>query len=454
MHILCRKMHKYALKKCIKKCSIITMINPLAQDLNSILRDTVPGKMMSDLGSRLFFPKGIIAQGAEAKKLGKVANATIGMAFSDGQPVVLPSIQAEFSSLSAAEAVAYAPTAGNVEFRNAWKEQLIKKNPSLSKKAFSLPTVVPGLTAGISYLCDMFLSAGDVLITANPCWENYSLIVEARRNATIKQFTLFDDNGFNLNSFKDVVTEQAKTGKVRVLLNFPQNPSGYSPTKQEEEVICKILTDVADSGCDVLVWCDDAYFGLNYEENIAEESLFASLCDIHPRIFAAKIDGPTKEDFAWGLRAGFITFGGKGFTEEQYDALNKKLMGVIRSSVSCCSTPAQTIILRAMKNSKVEAEKNEFRKILEKRYQKVRFFVDANKNHSVLSPLPFNSGYFMCFRCNGISPEDLRCKLLTDYGIGTVALDNAHLRVAFSSIDEEMIEEVFGTIYKAAEELA
>ncbi len=430
------------------------MINPLAQELNSILAETVPGKMLSDLGQRLFFPKGIIAQGAEAKKLGKTANATIGMSVFNGKPAIVPSVQKEFTTLTSTEAVAYAPTAGNPDFRNFWKEQIIAKNPSLKDKTFSLPAVVPGLTAGISYLSDLFLAEGDSLLAANPSWDNYSLIVEARRNATLKSFTLFTKTGFNCEAFEKAVAEEAKCGKIRILLNFPQNPSGYSPTKTEQKAIVDILKKYADKGALIMVWCDDAYFGLNYEEDIAPESLFAALCDAHENIFAAKIDGPTKEDFAWGLRTGFLTFGGKGFTADQYDALNKKLMGVIRSSVSCCSTPAQSIMLKAAANPEYEAEKMAFRKTLAKRYKIVRDFVDARKGHAVLEAMPFNSGYFMSFECKGVSAEALRQRLLNEYGIGTVAIDDGHLRVAFSSLDEGIIEQVYASIYKAAEELA
>ena len=56
-----------------------SMIHRLAQELNSTLSGTAPGSFLSDLGERIYFPKGIIAQSAEAKKLGKKANATIGM---------------------------------------------------------------------------------------------------------------------------------------------------------------------------------------------------------------------------------------------------------------------------------------------------------------------------------------------------------------------------------------
>ena len=44
------------------------MINPLAQELNETLKDSVVGELISQMGKRLYFPKGIIAQGGEASK--------------------------------------------------------------------------------------------------------------------------------------------------------------------------------------------------------------------------------------------------------------------------------------------------------------------------------------------------------------------------------------------------
>ena len=73
--------------------------------------------------------------------------------------------------------------------------------------------------------------------------------------------------------------------------------------------ICKVIKDCAETGAKILICCDDAYFGLNYEENIETQSLFAYLADIHENVLAVKIDGPTKEDYVWGLRCGFLTFG-------------------------------------------------------------------------------------------------------------------------------------------------
>lgn len=428
------------------------MINPLAQELNDALKGTTPGELLSDVGTRLYFPKGIIAQSAEAKKLGKTANGTIGTTVVEGKPIMLPSIKKYVPDLTSSELVGYAPTAGNPDLRAMWKESIIRKNPLLKDKKFSLPVVVPGLTAGISYLADLFLDETKPLVAADPSWDNYVLIAEARRNAKFVQFKMFKDGKFNIEGLKETMQKQAESGSVRILLNFPQNPSGYSPTSGEAKQLVSIVKEIAEKGAKVMVWCDDAYFGLNYEDNIEKQSLFAYLCDLHENVLAAKIDGPTKEDFAWGFRTGFITFSCKGLSDAQYEALVKKLMAAIRSSVSCAATPSQSLILKAASDGKLEEEKAEFRKILERRYKLVRDFVSTHES-KFIKPLPFNSGYFMSFDTMSIDAEKLRQKLLNDRGIGTISIDAKTLRVAFSSLDEEKINIVYQAIYDIADEL-
>ena len=434
------------------------MIHFLAQELNEILQTSPVGNLFSDIGLRLFFPKGIISQGAEAKQFGKKANATVGITINDGKPVILPCVQKQLPGLTSSESVAYAPTAGIPELRQAWKEKLVLKNPDLAQKSFSLPVVVPGLTAGISSLCDLFLNEGEELLACDPSWDNYSLVVETRRNAVLKQFPMFwgdgYEGGFNIDAFRQTLEQQSKKGTIKLILNFPQNPSGYSPTKKEAQEICSVIKNIAEKGTKIMVWCDDAYFGLAYEQDIESQSLFAYLADIHENVVAVKIDGPTKEDYVWGFRCGFLTFAGKGLHETHYDAIVKKLMGAIRSSVSCSSTPGQAIMMKVFADPDLEAEKLDFKKILEGRYRKVRTFIESKKGHAILSPLPFNSGYFMSFSCKGISAEALRQKLLHEYQIGTISIDDNHLRVAFSSLDKRTIDDVYAAIYKAAEELA
>ena len=428
-------------------------MNPLAQSLNETLENSTVWALMSEMGKRMYFPNGIISQGGEAATNASFANGTIGMTVTNKVPVILPSFKKNVPNFTPQETVAYAKTAGNPDLRKMWKEKIIQKNPSLAAKKFSMPILVPGLTAALSYVSDLFVDTDKPLLAPDPCWDNYELITCARRGADFHTFKCFDNSGLNIKALEEAMRADGKKyGSVRVILNFPQNPSGYSPTKDEASVIVAMIKKLAEEGIKILVLSDDAYFGLNYEDNIESQSLFAYLADLHENVLAIKADGPTKEDFAWGLRTGFISFASKGMTDEQYDALTVKFMGVIRSSVSCSSTPSQSLVMHAFKDPAHDEAKKEMRTMLEKRFKLVKEFTNTHKS-SVLTPLPFNSGYFMSFHVEGVNAEDLRKKLLADSGIGVIQINAETLRVAFSSIDEDKIEKVYTAIYETAEAL-
>ncbi|MDY5122489.1 MAG: aminotransferase class I/II-fold pyridoxal phosphate-dependent enzyme [Treponema sp.] len=429
------------------------MINPLAKELNEVLSGSVVDALMSDMGQRLYFPNGIIAQGGEAAKDATLANGTIGMAVANGTPIELESYKKLMPTLGPRETVAYAKTAGNPDVRNLWKEKILEKNPDLKGKKISTPILVPGLTAVLSYVCDLFVGENKPLLAADPSWDNYELIASARRNAEFHQFKCFENGKFNIPGIEAAMkTDAEKYGSVRIILNFPQNPSGYSPTKAETKELCRIVKEIAESGKQVLVLSDDAYFGLNYEDDIEPQSLFAYMADLHENVLAIKADGPTKEDFAWGFRTGFITFASKGLTDAQISALTTKFMAAIRSSVSCSSTVSQSLVLKALADEEHNKQKVELRAMLKRRYDAVRAFLNTHTS-KVLEPLPFNSGYFMSFNVKTGNAEEIRKKLLAEKGIGIIQIDANTLRVAFSSIDEDKIEKVYSEIYNVAESM-
>lgn len=428
-------------------------MNALAQELNTILEGTVADALLSGLGRRLYFPKGIVAQSAEAKKHATTANATIGIATRGGTPVFLPAIRMLVPGLAPDEIFPYAPTQGVEKLREIWKKEIVRKNPDIGSATFSLPLVVPGLTSGISTLADMFADKGDTLILPDLHWDNYPLIFETRREASILTFPFYGPKGgFNVEGLRAALQKVAPTGKVLLLLNFPNNPTGYSLTRAEADAVVGILRDVAVGGARCLVITDDAYFGLFYEKETYPQSLFARLCSLHENILAAKVDGSTKEDLTWGFRTGFITLGAKGLTPEHYDALTKKLMGAVRSTVSNSSVLAQNLILHAMEDPHRDEQKQEAADLLRSRYEKVKTLL-ANRKSAAIEPLPFNSGYFMSFRLLKGNAEDLRKALLTQ-GIGTISIDPKCLRVAFSSVDSEKLPALYDSIYATAEKLS
>ncbi len=428
-------------------------MNALAKELNAVLAGSVAGSLLSDLGRRLYFPKGIVAQSAEAKKGATRANATIGIATRAGRPVFLPAIRSLVPGLEPDEIFPYAPTQGVEKLRELWKKEIVRKNPDVGQAQFSVPLVVPGLTCGISTLADLFADKGDTLVLPDLHWDNYPLIFETRREASILTFPFYAaGGGFNVAGLREALGKAARTGKVLLLLNFPNNPTGYSLMKAEAEAVVAAIVEVAAGGARCLVITDDAYFGLFYEPQIYGQSLFARLCSAHENVLAAKVDGSTKEDLTWGFRTGFITLGAKGLTAAQYDALTRKLMGAVRSTVSNSSILAQNLILRAMESPDRDAQKQEAARLLRERYEKVKAILAAKKS-AVIEPLPFNSGYFMSFRLHRGNAESLRKSLLAESGIGTIAIDERCLRVAFSSVDVEKLQELYDMIYAAAEKL-
>ena len=183
------------------------MLNPLAQELNETLSGSVVEALMSDMGKRMYFPNGIISQGGEAAKDAYFANGTIGMAVAEKTPIELDSYKKIMPDLNPRETVAYEKTAGNPELRKIWKDKLLEKNPSLKDKQISLPILVPGLTAALSYVADLFVDENKPLLAADPCWDNYELIACARRGAEFHQFKCFDEKGLNLSDLEKTMKE-------------------------------------------------------------------------------------------------------------------------------------------------------------------------------------------------------------------------------------------------------
>jgi aspartate/methionine/tyrosine aminotransferase len=433
-------------------------MNPLARELNDIIQAENPFvyQMLSDLGRELYFPKGILSQTAEAKRQATRYNATIGIAREGNQVMYLPSVMRHFSAISPDEVFPYAPSFGKPELRRRWREEMFSKNASLGSKSSSLPLVTSGITHGLSLVGDLFVNPGDVIMLPDKIWGNYRLIFEVRRRAKIRQYPFFDKSGgFNVGGFSEALSNTADGGKILVILNFPNNPTGYSVTQSEATAIRDALVKTADQGCNLVVVCDDAYFGLFYEDDVLRESLYGHLADSHPRMLAVKLDAATKEDYVWGFRLGFITYNTvvQGGTGALYNALEKKTAGAIRGDISNCPHHSQSILLKVMQTGEYAEEKREKLGILQARAARVKQVLSDARFSSVWEPYPFNSGYFMCLRLKGINAEEFRLHLLKDYGIGVISIGGSDIRVAFSCIEERDIPELFNLMFQAAQDL-
>ena len=422
-------------------------MNKLAKGLNVTLGSAVG--FLSDEGKRMYFPYGgILGQGAEAK--GCDINATIGMAFEeDGSPLVMKCFGDNLKLDK--KAFLYAGSFGLPKLREQWKAMEFKKNPSLKGVKFSNPVVTNALTHGIRIVAELFAGRQDELVCPDLFWDNYELIFQEAVGCRVRHFNTFKRGGFDADALRAALLAPGQ--KKILILNFPNNPTGYTATVADAKRIVAAVNQAAKKGKKIVVVLDDAYFGLVYEKGIHGESLFAEFATLDKNVLAVKLDGTTKEDYVWGLRVGFISFAFKGATDEQLKALEAKAAGNVRSCISNTSSIGQHLAIAAFADKGYQKQKKEKYAVLKARYQEIRKILKTHPEYAKnFEPMPFNSGYFMCVKPVGVDAEKVRQQLIAKYSTGTIVLSGL-IRLAFSTIPKQKLAKLFANVNAAIADL-
>ncbi len=422
-------------------------MNKLAIGLNKTLGSAVD--FLSPEGRRMYFPYGgILGQGAEAKTC--AINATVGMAFEeDGSALVMDCFKTGVNLDK--KAYLYAGSFGLPTLRATWKEMEFAKNPSLKGKKFSNPVVTNALTHGIRICAELFAAPTDTLVCPDLYWDNYELIFQEAVGCKVVHFNTFRRGAFDADAMKKALLAPGK--KKILLLNFPNNPTGYTATLADAKKIVSAVRAAAVKGKKIVVVCDDAYFGLVYEKGVHCESLFSEFSDLHKNVLAVKLDGTTKEDYVWGLRVGFISFAFKGATDEQLKALEAKAAGNVRSGISNATAVGQHLAIRAFSDPSYIPQKREKFSVLKKRYHEIRVILKLHPEYAKhFEAMPFNSGYFMCVKPIGVDAEKVRRHLIKKYSVGTIVLSGL-IRIAFSTVPTANLSRLFAAVNDAIADL-
>ena len=418
-------------------------MNARARELNRTLG--AAAGFLSAAGRRMYFPfGGILGQGAEAK--GCAINATIGMAFAeDGSPLVLDAF-AKGVALDR-KAFLYAGSFGLLALRERWKAMEVVKNPSLKGVRFSLPVVTNALTHGLRVVAELFAGPTDELVVPDLFWDNYELIFQEAVGCRVRHFNTFRRGAFDADAMKQALLAPGE--KKILILNFPNNPTGYTATYADAKRIVAAVKAAARKGKRIVVVLDDAYFGLVYEPGVHGESLFAEFAALDGNVLAVKLDGTTKEDYVWGLRVGFVSFAFKGATDAQLKALEAKAAGNVRSSISNSSSIGQHLALAAYADSGYAAQKRRAYAVLRARYVEIRRILARHPEYAAnFVPMPFNSGYFMCVKPVGVAAEAVRQRLIAAYSTGTIVLSGL-IRLAFSTVPKAKLARLFANVNAA-----
>lgn len=431
--------------------------------------------LLSSFGKEICQPHGIIEWSARAKNEA-VIDATVGVA--TGKPIeymeslseetdifYLSALHNQFDKFKPNQVFGYAPVVGIPTLRQNWGKwicyKLKSQNPDI-ESIISRPLVTPGITMGIYVLCKLFLSPGEKAIIPDKRWGNYDAIIKRNLGAEIQSFPMFLDNCFNYAGMKKAIIQTAKSqDKVFLILNFPNNPTGYSPDIAIIEKICTALEEaVHESGKPIVVATDDAYEGFVYDDS-PKCSIFSHLAELNKNILAIKVDGITKELLFWGGRLGMITFAIPSYfgNKKEIEAeLENKVVGLVRSTISNSTRVIQEVVAEII--SKPECFLEERNRIVSAiRERALAFKIELEKNTCPeITPDPFNSGFFAFLNIKNIPANKVADFLLKKYKIGVIPIENKNdningIRVTFSSVFKDDIPKLVAGIYKTVDEL-
>lgn len=398
----------------------------------------------SKLGENIILPQDVLIQSKETAAIPGAINATIGIATSNKKAMALPSINKVITEISNSEYLPYSPTPGLPKMRELWKEKILADNPSINKDLLSLPMVTTGITQGIDIAANLFSESGDALLLPNLFWQNYAQIYTIKLGNKIYKYNQFDENNeFSISNFKETLYS-IKEDKISLILNFPNNPTGYTPSDVELNSLVDVISTYAkeNKNKQLIIVSDDAYFGLFFEKNHKTPTLSATykLAE-NENCLIVKLDGITKEFYSWGLRVGFITYYTKN--NELRKILLEKTQGYLRSTTSSPSNLSQQIAVRLLDNKQSLEEKEINDKIIEERYNELKQAISTEQLNQLVRVLPFNSGYFFTIKLpSNINAHEFRLKFLNEYKYGVYSMDDEHIRIAFSCLDKELIPEL------------
>jgi len=442
----------------------------------------------SEIGKRIFLPEGIFYWANRAKEEAELIG-TLGAAYgfendfiSEGNhewmPCYLKEIK-EYSKFTIKEVIPYTSIGGLQETRDNWKEWIAKKSLYNNKeealisrlnKYITTPVITGGVTNGIFQACSLFLNPSEYIIIPNKRWGNYDNIIRKFISGNIKSFEFFKNNKINIEGLRTAIKEVAKIqDKVVILLNFPNNPTGYVPTEEESASLVKMLKESQIShDKPIVVIVDDAYEPYVFTDNAKNTSIFYEIHQLDEDVIPIKLDGITKELLIYGGRIGFITLGLKPLWIKNDDELlilkneiHNKLEGFIRATISNCNSFYQVLIQKLFREKGMEhiiQSRKEVQNLLKERYERINFELNKIINPNIsIDP---NSGGFFVFlnlNANKIKATEFADRLLKEYKVGIIPIERLDenvngIRIAYCSIDLSEIPELIKRINLALNE--
>lgn len=358
----------------------------------------------------------------------KVVNATVGSIMDEDEKLaILPSVIKTLRNLPDTEFAAYAPILGTPDYLESAIQAAFK---DYRPEGYIKAAATPGGSGALRQAIWNYSDIGDTILTSDWFWGPYKTLAEENLRK-LSTFSFFDDKKkFNLNSFEMKVSELlGRQDSLVILLNSPaHNPTGYGLSYEEwEQVIGMIKREAADGSKRITLLCDIAY--IDYAGKASDTRKFMSLFSGLPsNLLVIVAFSISKSLTMYGLRTGaaICVSSNRDVVQEfsgVYEASNR---GTWSNGTRCGMKLLSTIMNDKELLHKVEDEREELRKLLEKRAET---FTEEAKSIK-LDTCPYKAGFFVTIPA--IQPEE-SCKLLKKDNIFAVPISRG-IRFAICSV--------------------
>jgi aromatic-amino-acid transaminase len=365
-----------------------------------------------------------------------IVNATIGALLNDdGRLAVMPSVVEALAAVPPEVAAAYAPIAGNDEFRQAVVHDLLGPH-GLDDLGVAVAT--PGGSGALRMAIDDFVEPGRELLTTSFFWGPYRTLSD-ESGRVLTSFEMFDHAGrFNVEALDAALSKSLATqGRALVILNTPcHNPTGYALDADEWREVVGVLERQAARGPVVLV-VDIAY--AYYAKKFLDVAI-ESLKPIVDKVMVLFAWSASKSFAQYGLRVGALV-------AVVPDAAGRKkvdnaLTYSCRGTFSNCNAAGMAAITHVLTDDQLRARAlAERAELVTMLAQRVAYWNQLAQGTAIRYPR-YQGGFFTTVFCDDAPGMAAR---LRDRGVFVVPTAGA-MRVALCSVNEKQIARLVSTM--------
>ena len=357
-----------------------------------------------------------------------VVDATIGSLYGEDEKIV--AMDVVFNSLKHQENSTLARYAvnftGNPDFKKQVIDWVLDGNSKLEKEVIA----TPGGTGAVNMTLAECLDASETVILPEVAWGSYKLMAQMH-GLNVVNYSLFEDDHFNMKSFKDACQQVMKTqNRLVAVINDPcHNPTGYSLSHAEWQEIIDFLNECSKTHSVVLL-NDIAYIDFAYGQKEAK-TYFSLFDQFSENVVVVVAFSLSKSMTSYGLRCGSAIILSK--TKEAVQQVKIVFEKAARATWSNINNGAMATFVDVIQNhlDQYDAERTKYVNLLKERSS--LFVKEANEVG--LKHYPYKEGFFVTLSMDN-DMRDAYHEALMENNIFTVKV-NKGIRVAVCSLSVE-----------------